>query len=307
MAGFRHFTIERLADGVWAVLHRLDPPSADAWAISNAGVVDLGGRTLLFDALMTTAAADELHAAAEELTGRAASVVVYSHAHNDHVWGGGRFPEATVVASVRARDALVSDGRAEVDAYRAAAADRIAYWQTASADDDPLVRQDASMVLPYWQGVGATVPTLELRIPDVAFDGRIEIGGRDRRVVLVALDRAHSPGDVFMVLPDERLAFCGDLLFVDCHPYLGDGDVEGLRGALRELRACGATRFVPGHGPVARATGLRTLERYVDEVERVALRTGRAAATIPGPYRAWSAATFFAENVEFLAGGGRGR
>jgi cyclase len=302
---FRHFTVERLADGVWAVLHRIDPPAPDAWAISNAGIVDLGGRTLVFDALMTTAAATELRQAAEELTDRPPGIVVYSHAHNDHVWGGSRFPDATVVSSTRARAALLAEGLGEVESYRDAVADRLAFWEAAATSDDPLVRHDAPIFLPYWQGIAATVPSLELRIPDLAFEGPLEIHGRDRRASLVALERAHSTGDVVLVLPDERVAFCGDLLFVGCHPYLGDGDVEGLRDSLRMLEVSGAERFVPGHGSIGRTAAIGTLERYVREVERTAASTGKAAPAIPGRYRSWAAAGFFAENVEFVARGGR--
>jgi glyoxylase-like metal-dependent hydrolase (beta-lactamase superfamily II) len=302
---FRHFAIEALADGIWAVVHRIGPPAPGAWAISNAGIVDLGDRTLLFDALMTTDAAAELHELAEELTGRPPGIVVYSHTHNDHVWGGSRFSEATVVSSTRARAALLADGPGEVSSYREAVAERLAFWEAAATNDDPLVRDEAPFFLPYWQGIAATVPTLELRIPDMAFEGRLQIHGRDRRVDLVALGRAHSVADVYMTVPDERVAFCGDLLFVDCHPYLADGDVAGLKEALGVLETSGAERFVPGHGPVGRAADLRTLGRYVDEVGRLAARTGKATAMIPNPYRAWALASFFADNVEFCAGGER--
>lgn len=301
---FQHFTIEPLGDGVWAVLHAIDPPAPDAWAISNAGIVDLGDRTLLFDTLMATDAAAELREAAEELTGRPPSIVVYSHAHYDHVWGGSRFPEAMVVSSARARAALLAEGLEEAGYFRDVLVDRLAFWAGAATNDDPLVRQDVPFFLPYWDGIAATLPTLELRFPDLGFDGRLEIHGRDRRVELVALERAHAAGDLFMTVPDERVAFCGDLLFTGCHPYLGDGDVGGLRGALEMLEASGADRFVPGHGPVGRAAELRTLARYVDDVERLAAR-GEEAAAIPDPYRAWGLAQFFAENVTFCAGGGR--
>jgi glyoxylase-like metal-dependent hydrolase (beta-lactamase superfamily II) len=110
---------------------------------------------------------------------------------------------------------------------------------------------------------------------------------------------------VFLILPDEQVAFCGDLLFVDCHPYLGDGDVEGLRDSFRMLEVSGAELFVPGHGSIGRTAAIRTLERYVRQVERTAARTGKAAPAIPGSYRSWAAAAFFAENVEFVARGGR--
>ena len=301
---FRHFTIEPLGDGVWAVLHRLEPPAPDAWAISNAGIVDLGDRTLLFDSLTAADATAELREAAEELTGRPPAIVVYSHAHYDHTWGGSRFPEATVVSSARARDAMIAEGLLEVADFREALADQRAYWGGAAGSEDPIVRQDAPFFLPFWNGIAATLPGLELRYPDLGFDGRLEIHGRDRRVELRATGRAHAAGDVFMTVPDARVAFCGDLLFIGCHPYLGDGDLADLRLALASLEASGAERFVPGHGPVGRAAEVRALVRYIDDVEQVAAR-GEDPAVIPDPYRPWAFARFFPANVAFCARGGR--
>ena len=304
VATYRHFTIEPLADGVWAALHRIDPPALDAWAVSNAGIVDLGDRTLLFDATMSPDAAAELRLAAEELTGRLPGIVVYSHAHNDHTWGGSRFPEATVVTSVRAREAMVAEGHLEVEDFREVLTDRLATWAVAASSDDPLVRHDAPFFLPYWNGIAAALPGLALRYPDLGFEGSLEVHGRDRHVELIALDRAHAAGDVFMIVPDVRVAFCGDLLFIGCHPYLGDGDLGDLRSALRMLEASGADRFVPGHGPVGGASSIRTLARYVGDVEQLAAG-GEVNTTIPDPYRSWGFARFFRANVEFCAGGGR--
>ena len=301
---FRHFTVDQLGDGVWAVLHRTAPPAPDAWAVSNAGIVDLGDRTLVFDTLMSPDAARELRMAAEELTGRLPDVVVYSHAHNDHTWGGSVFPEATIVSSGQARAAMVADGHLEVADFREVVTDRLAFWADAASSDDPVVRHDAPSFLPYWNGVAAALPTLDLRYPDVTFDDRLELHGRDRRVELVATDRAHAAGDTFLLVPDARVAFCGDLLFVGCHPFLGDGDIFGLRASLRALEVSGADRFVPGHGPVGGAAELGALARYIDDVEQLGT-AGRENTPIPDPYRSWGFARFFAPNVAFRAGGGR--
>jgi cyclase len=297
MAGdYRHFTLEPLAEGAWAALHRIAPPAPDAWAISNAGIVDLGDRTLVFDAFMTGAAAAELRSAAEAVTGRPPEVVVLSHAHNDHAWGLGRFPEATVVSSARARSWLEAEGAAEVEEYREAAEERVAFWLAAALGDDPAAREGAAFSLPYWQGVAATLPTLRLRLPDLAIECRLEIHGSDRRVEIVTVDRAHTDGDLVLLVPDQRLAFCGDLLFVGCHPYLGDGSLGGLRRALSLLEACGADRFVPGHGPVGWAGDVAALGSYLDDVERLAA-TGETA--MPDAYRTWGLPGFFAANVAF--------
>jgi hypothetical protein len=70
------------------------------------------------------------------------------------------------------------------------------------------------------------------------------------------------------------------------------------------VEASGADRFVPGHGPVGGVAELRTLARYVDDVERLAAEGGNGTV-IPDPYRSWGFARFFALNVEFCVAGGR--
>jgi cyclase len=299
---FRHFAIEQLADGVWAALHRMWPPAPDAWAISNAGIVDLGGRTLVFDTLMTTAAAAELSAAAEELTGRPPEVVVLSHGHNDHAWGSSQFPDATIVSSARARAELVAEGFAEVEACRDVLQERLAFWTAAADGDDVPAQADAAFFLPYWHGLADSLTTLELRLPDMAIEGRLDIHGTARRVEITTVDRAHTDGDLILVLPDERVTFCGDLLFVGCHPYLGDGGLGGLRTALAMLEASDSERFVPGHGPVGWAEDLAMLATYLDDVQRIAATAGEAV--VPDTYRAWPLGRFFTANLEFAAGPG---
>jgi len=297
---FRHFALEPLADGVWAALFGIAPPAPDAWSISNAGIVDLGDRTLVFDTFMTSAAAAELKMAAEELTGHQPEIVVLSHGHNDHAWGASQFPEATIVSSVRAKAELVAEGPAEVEAYREVLEERLAFWTAAADGDDALAREDAPFYLPYWQGLADSLPTLQLRFPDLAVEGRLDIYGTARRVELTTVGRAHTEGDLVMVLPDERIAFCGDLLFVGCHPYLGDGDLNGLRRALTLLGASGADRFVPGHGPVGQAAELATLAAYLDDVQRLA--TVADGVAIPDAYRLWGLRALFAANLRFAAG-----
>ena len=297
---FRHFAVEQLADGVWAAIHRIGPPAPDAWSISNSGIVDLGGLTLVFDTFMTAAAATELKSAAEGLTGRPPEIVVLSHGHNDHAWGSSQFPDATIVSSARARAALVAEGPAEVEAYRDVLQERLAFWTAAVDGDDALAREGAPFFLPYWQGLANSLPTLQLRFPDLAIEGRLDIHGTARRVEITTVGQAHTDGDLVMVLTDERIAFCGDLLFVGCHPYLGDGDLGGLRRALALLEACGAHQFVPGHGPVGRAGELATLAAYLDDLQRLATVADEVA--IPEAYRSWALRRFFAANLEFTAG-----
>jgi len=56
----RHFRVEQLTEGVYAAIH-VD----GGWAIGNAGIVDLGKRTLVFDTGLTPQAAYDLRTAAK--------------------------------------------------------------------------------------------------------------------------------------------------------------------------------------------------------------------------------------------------
>jgi len=81
-----HLKLKQIAEGVYAAIAR-----REGAAHSNAGIVDLGGRTLIFDALGTPKAAKELRAVAEGLTGRPATYVVNSHVDHDHWLGNQAF------------------------------------------------------------------------------------------------------------------------------------------------------------------------------------------------------------------------
>lgn len=299
---YRHFALELLADGAWAAVHRTHPPTPDAWAVSNAGIVDLGDRTLVLDTFLTTAAADELRAAAETLTGRPPELVVLTHTHNDHAWGADRFPAATLVAASGARAELAADGAGEIESYREAVDERLAYWVAAADGGDPVAAADAPFFLPYWEGIAATLPGLRLRPPDLALDGELEIHGSTRRVALRTVERAHTGGDLVLVLPDERIVFCGDLLFTRCHPWLGDGDLAGLRRALAMLAALDGLTYVPGHGPVGGPDALAALGGYLDTVEWLAAEGGDAA--MPPAFGDWALGRFFAANVAFARSDG---
>jgi cyclase len=70
----QYFQIEQVADGVHAAIVT---PGTGAWG--NAGIIDLGGRTVVFDTFATPRAAADLRAAAEELTGQPVTLVINSH------------------------------------------------------------------------------------------------------------------------------------------------------------------------------------------------------------------------------------
>jgi len=307
----RHFTLEPLADGVWAAIHRVG-----GWAVGNAGIVDLGDATLLFDAFLTAAAADDLAAAALALTGRGPDVIVLSHFHNDHIRGAQVFPGVPVVATRATRTLIDTLGRDELASdleHAAPQRDRAAAMADA---DDPARRAYAAYFEPYWAGLAASAPGVTLRLPTIAFDDRLEIHGSRRTALVRSLGAAHTPDDAILVLEDDGVVFCSDLLFVRSHPYLADGDPDGWLRALDTLAAYGGSRFVPGHGPVGTEAAVRALAEHIRSLHTTAAGLHRDGASdddvadlLPlDATAAWDFAyPFYRSNLRFLLARERAR
>lgn len=272
----RHIVLQPLAEGVWAALHR-----QGGWAIGNAGIVDLGGATLVFDAGLTPEAGEELAGAAQSLTRRPATHLLLSHFHNDHLRGFEAFPDVPLVASEVTRGLVATWGREELEVDLERGPARLAEARALAADDDPLRRAAGRTFVPYWEAVVATAPRVTLRRPDVGFEGRLRFHGARRSVEFVSLGAGHTPDDAVLWLPDDGVVFCGDLLFVGAHPYLGDGDPAGWLAALGELRAFGATHLVPGHGPVGTMADLEVLERHIEGLLTTARALHREGVRVP--------------------------
>lgn len=122
---------------------------------------------------------------------------------------------------------------------------------------------------------------IQSRLPDrsVTADTDLVIGGRTVRLLRFA--PAHTHGDVAVYDPDSGVVFAGDLLFIGGTPIMWAGPARSWIAGLERLLALDADTFVPGHGPVTDAAGVREVIEYLALVEEQAAQLharGRTAA-----------------------------
>lgn len=307
----RHFALEPLASGVYAAIAR-----EAGGAMSNAGIVDLGDRALVFDTFMTPQAAADLRAAAETLTGRRVAYVVNSHWHDDHVRGNQAFADAEIVATSGTSLLMAARGPQNIAKYRDQAPAHVASLreQYAQATDE---RERARLALEISEGeeILASLPTLELRLPDHTFTDRLVVRGPARTAELLTYGGGHTESDAFLWLPEERILFAGDLVVHLTHPLLVWGDPDAWPGILDRLAALDPAIVVPGHGPVGDSTGIAAVRAYLADTKRLAdtlLRAGNtpdepAQAPVPDAYAAWEGSDeIFLLNLRFLVDLARG-
>ncbi len=314
----RHFRLEQLAEGVYAAIH-----VGGGAAISNAAIVDLGERTLIFDAFMSPQAAVDLRKAAEALTGRPIEAVIDSHWHYDHIWGNQVFGANTTILATDETRRLIIATRGH-GAYETFMAEAQANLETQRkhlemAKDEHQRRQAAHWV-DYFRGLVELKPILRIRPPDLTFTGRLGFHGTMRSAELIDYPGGHTESDLVLFLPQEGIIFMSDLLFIGHHPYLGGGSPDRSLQILEEVSKLAPRILVPGHGPVGTAESLDQLREYIlrlEDLARTMVRHGEGeeavdSLPIPPPYEDWLFSSFFPDNMQFLyqrarqeQGGGR--
>ena len=302
----KHFRLEEVAEGVWAVIH-----IAGGSAIGNAGIIDLGDRTLIYDSLFSPSAGQDLRTAAEVLTGRPVDVLINSHWHNDHIWGNQSFGVETDIVSDDETRRLIIDtrGHGAYDDFMAAAEANLESTRAAlEAEQDEGQRRQLALWVDYHQSVVDLKPILKIRAPNLAFTGRMAFHGTQRSAELTTYAGGHTESDAVLFLPQDGIAFMSDLLFIEHQPYLGGGDPDRMLQILDQVAKLDPKVLVPGHGPVGGADALQGMRQYIgtlDGLARKMVADGEPEANIdhmamPEPYGDWLFAAFFPVNMHFL-------
>jgi cyclase len=68
----------------------------------------------------------------------------------------------------------------------------------------------------------------------------------------------HTPGQVAVYVPEERVVFTGDTVFNECQTWLMTSDVDQWVAALETISELDVDHVVPGHGPVTTKKYLAT-------------------------------------------------
>jgi cyclase len=306
LPGSKHFRLQQLADGVHAAIH-IDGGAA----ISNAGIVDLGDRTLVYDAFLAPQAAADLTAAAEALTGRPIDAVINSHWHYDHIWGNQVFStDADIISTEETRRMFIATrGHGACDTFLAEAeANLEATRAQLQATEDEGQRRQLALWVDYHRSVVEAKPILQIRPPNLTFVERLAFHGTDRSAELIPFSGGHTESDAVLFLPQEGIAFMSDLLFIGYHAELGGGDPDRLLQILEAVSDLAPRILVPGHGPVGTADSLTQMAQFVQTMVGLArkmVEDGQAEETIeamaiPEPYDDWLFASFFPGNIQFL-------
>jgi len=303
----KHFQIEALAEGVYAAI-----ASKQGHAVCNAGIVDIGDKTIIFDTFISPKAAKDLLKAAKQLTSRKTLYVVDSHYHNDHIRGNQVFsPDTDIISTTWTREAITQKEPEEIQWEKENIPKGIIDAQLKlAAEKDPKRCRELALSIVYYKAIIESHPQLKTRLPNITFEPpKLVIHGTQRTVELLSFV-GHTASDLVLHLPEEKIAFMSDLLFINIHPYLPSGFPERWKESLSMVEALGVQTVVPGHGPVGRSADLSVMSQYIQSLENIVasmVKSGKSLEEVslqpvPSRFETWllSFDNFFVSNLQFL-------
>ena len=242
-------------DGVW-----LGTGNGSVYTMSNVMVLVGQNDTLVVDSHVTPTAARALLDALPALTDKPVRYLVNSHYHFDHAHGNQAFPAGIeIIGHEYTRQKLNGEAGdvleettfrsfSEPVALTVANLERLAAAET-NSDRRLRLQERLRVQREYLVAIAEVQPTP----PNITLTDKMTlfqaVDGGSREIQLLHFGRAHTGGDVVVFLPEEKVAFTGDMMLPGL-PYMGDGHVDEWPDSLEGLKSLEFDYWLPGHGPI---------------------------------------------------------
>jgi glyoxylase-like metal-dependent hydrolase (beta-lactamase superfamily II) len=221
---------------IFAPSYGLPTPENKGWN-SNSHFVVTDNGVLVFDTGSSEVIGKEIKRAIKSITDKPVRWVINSHGHADHWLGNAGFADTGVeiIAGARAVAMMKEDGQGVVDAFS-----RMTKGATGNTH--------------------IAYPTLLL-----AQGEKRNLGGMD--VEFIFSGNAHSPGDVLLWLPQQKIILGGDVLNSDWMPIITpNSNVPNLIDTLNAVVKLNPATVLTGHG---KATTVKSVMRDAGLLESV--------------------------------------
>jgi cyclase len=231
-----------------------------SWGWSNAGLISDSGESLLVDTLFDLPLTQEMLDTMRRAQPAAARIgtVVNTHSNGDHTFGNRLVEGAEIIASRACAEEMshdLGDPR------------RLAEMKRGNDTGTEVGAFMAEIFSQFdFEGVGY-VP-----VPTITFEGQLERRVGNKTVRLIQVGPAHTRGDVLAYVPEDRVMFTGDILFINGHPIIWAGPVSNWIKACQLMLDLDLETIVPGHGPITDKGGVAAVKGYLEYISAQARR-----------------------------------
>jgi cyclase len=223
-----------------------------SWGWSNAGLIVDGEQNLLVDTLFDLKLTQEMlgDIRAKVPSAKTIRTLVNTHANGDHTFGNQLVADAEIITSEETAAEMLELPPQRLQGLKA---------NRAQLGDGAQFLYDMMAKNFDWDEVVYTAPTR-------TFSQRLDLKVGNKPVELVYAGPAHTKGDTLVYLPQDRIVFTGDLIFVGGHPVLWAGPIGNWIRACDMILDWDVDVVVPGHGPITDKGGVRHFRSYLEYI-----------------------------------------
>jgi cyclase len=260
----RGFTIDKLAEGVYAVVRR--EPAGLATHANNVFIVN-DEDVMVVDTSQSPALTREVLAALRTITRKPVRYVINTHWHDDHYVGDQvyreAYPDVDIIAHAQTLRDLPAEGGPNrermvqgipplVQRLRGAL---VAGKNLAGAAITEEERAAYESDVEWAERYAREVPAVPIVLPTMTVADRLTLIRGHRLIDIRSVGAGHSQADLIVHLPAEKIVIAGDLVIWPV-PLTGlKSSIKGWATALDRIRELQPAVIVPGHGPIMRDDG----------------------------------------------------
>ncbi len=216
--------LQKINDSIYFVQGKAGVATDNHGFISNSAFIITSKGIIVFDALGTPALARQYLDLIRQVSNKPVIKVIMSHYHADHLYGLQVFKQlgAVVYAPAGAMDYYTSE----------AAINRLEERRVSLFPD---VDEDTHLVK-----------------PDILVKDKLKLNVGGKTLLLQNVGKAHSDGDLTLLLQPDNVLFSGDLIFSGRVPFVGRQGTKHWLQLLQQLNRVKVKAIVPGHGGLAK-------------------------------------------------------
>ncbi|WP_223254465.1 MBL fold metallo-hydrolase [Bacillus sp. HNG] len=289
----KHFTLEKVSQHVYAAIAK-----EGGGSVANAGFVDLGNQIIIFDTFNTQQASEDLKVFAEKTTNQPVTMVINSHWHGDHIRGNQTFKESKIISSEITYSKMKELHPSRMNKQKSDIEGLSNYIQSLEKQVTPELNDQIN----FLKEMEKSLPTLELVLPNQTIEREHTFSGPKCSAKLFTLGGGHSFCDACLFIPEEKVIFMGDLLFVNCHPtFFEESNPDQWVEILKEIEALDFDVAIPGHGPVGTNQDISKLLHYITNLKNIVKENENLEGIeVPIEYQDWKSPGVYQQNVKML-------
>jgi cyclase len=188
---------------------------SELYAQVTAGLVVTEEGCILIDTLPFPEETQQIVRISKSVCPQGVRLLVYTHYHADHIYGGYKFPDATIVAHAMTRDLIIEKGF-----------DSLAEAQSQTPE----------------------LAEVELILPSIVFDSGEMTLHLGQKTLQLFHSPGHTPDSIAVYVVEDKVLFAADTMLPV--PTIFDGDPDTLMKSLERLQDLAIDSIVQGHGEV---------------------------------------------------------